>query len=79
MSLGSVELTLNRILAAEPHSRIAVFRGSSTGLVDAVFESTKMSRLEIKRNSKSLIGIYDKNCNLPLVKLTLNRASGIEE
>ena len=78
MSLGSVESTLDRILVAEPNSPIAVFRGSSSGLVDAVFASTKMSKLAIKRNEKSLIGVYDRSCNLPLVKRVLERASGIK-
>jgi len=70
MSIGTVEVIIDRIKSARGGSEIAVFSDRSTGalLLDAKFANTVETMKRIRNKDPDLIGVWDDSCNLADVR-----------
>jgi len=79
MSISSVKVIMQRIKEATPESKIAVFKRSGNGTLDAMFDSTV--KMEAMRKSPNYIGSYSHCDGVEFDNLQkkLNRLAGAEE
>lgn len=71
MSNSSLQVVMGRIKCAIPDSKIAVFRTNRPGQLDAVFESTVLTKKMIATKHIALIGVYDGTMDLQSVEKEL--------
>jgi hypothetical protein len=71
MSVTTVNVIMNRIMASE--TGIAVFRlpGEAQGKLNAIFADSVLTRQWINQGDKNLIGVFDKTCDPKETRATL--------
>lgn len=71
MSDVNLQTALDRILAATPDSPIAVFRGSTRGLLNTMFANTVTAQLYLKTRRRLLVGVFHKDLDRDAVRAKL--------
>jgi len=74
MTIMTIDLVMDRIKSATRYSPIAVFHSVGEGKLDALFASTVMTEIKIRKEGKFLVGVYHQYMDLRKIYKELKSA-----